>query len=171
MSGVGEGSLFGCPVPEGFFSLPGSLRILLGQDGTLTRSLSLLARSPVSVETVALPGAGADVRKVFLVVPGPVRLVFARTRLEPSPRTSERRAVEGLMRGGEAIGQAMEARFGPLIRDRFSIFSFPGDFDEDCPSTRGFTWARSYRLGTRGGNFLKIEEFFLPPLMRMGEKG
>jgi chorismate-pyruvate lyase len=72
-----------------------------------------------------------------------------------------------IMNGKEAIGQAMEARFGPLMKDEFSIFAVSGVFDPDCAEAGGVTWARSYRMSASCGVRLRIEEFFLPTLLRL----
>ncbi len=154
-------------IPEGFPRLPGPFRMLLGLDGTLTRSLTFLTGEAVKVETVRLPESLDGVRKVFLRVPIHGRLVFARTRvMARSSRTLEG-DIASLLKGDLAIGQSMEARFGPLVKDQFAIFSVSGAYDPDGPEEIGPIWARSYRMSTRDGFSLKIEEFFLPTLLRL----
>lgn len=159
------------PVPAGFSRLPGPFRMLLGLDGTLTRSLTFLSGERVEVETVLLPDSPEGQRKVYLRVPTLGRLVFARTRLLPSPGRGSDPFIATLLRGDLAIGQSMEARYGPLLKDEFSVFSVIGPFDSDGPSEPGETWARSYRMRTREGLSLRIEEFFLPPLLRLAGGG
>lgn len=159
------------PVPEGFFLLPGPFRMLLGLDGTLTRSLTFLSGEGVEVEPVLLPDAPDGIRKVYLRVPSFGRLVFARTRLLPGQGLGEDPWIATLMRGDLAIGQSMEARYGPLLKDEFSVFSVLAPFDPHGPQERGEIWARSYRMRTREGLSLRIEEFFLPPLLRLAGAG
>lgn len=163
----GQGGLFDCPVPAGFGDLPGPFRMLLGGDGTLTRSLSFLSGGAVSVERVALPADPSELRKVFLTVPGHGRLVFARTRLIDSVASRGDSSIGALMTGKQAIGPAMEACYGPLLRDEFAIFVLSGTFDRDCPEAGESTWGRSYRMSTSGGIALRIEEFFLPSVVRI----
>ena len=169
-SGGGGKDWAGISVPESFGSLPGCLRMLLGLDGTLTRSLAFLSGSPVTVEPVRLPDSMTEIRKVFLSVSGQGRLVFARTRLLPSSESRADPWIEELLKGGEAIGQSMETRYGPLLKDEFAIFSVSGVFDSDCAPEGKVTWARSYRMRTSGGIGLRIEEFFLPALGRLLER-
>ena len=154
-------------LPEGFGTLPGPFRMLLGLDGTLTRSLAFLSGSPVSVERVVLPGGKSGPRKVFLSVPEYGRLVFARTRLLDAGACPDGGNLEVLMNGERAIGVAMEAAYGPLLKEAFSIQCLSGPFDPDCREGDRSTWARSYRMKTSGGIVLSIEEFFLPALFRL----
>ena len=113
--------IFPGPIPPGFLELPGPFRILLGQDGTLTRSLSLLTGEPVMVEPIRLPETVKGVRKVYLRVPTAGRLVFARTQVLSLPPPPEDLQVDALMKGEAAIGQSMEARFGALRKEGYSI--------------------------------------------------
>ena len=155
------------PLPPSFDLLPGPFRMLLGLDGTLTHSLTFFSGERVEIEPVLLPESPEGIRKVYLRVSSIGRLVFARTRLLSNPSPEEAPWIAELMRGGMAIGQSMEARFGPLFKDEFSIFSVSGSFDPEGPRERGDTWARSYRMRTREGLALRIEEFFLEPLLRL----
>lgn len=155
---------------EEFSRLPGPFRMLLGLDGTLTRSLTFLTGEEVGVELVTLPGNLEGVRKVYLRVPSSGRLVFARTRLLPTPALKRDSWIESLMKGDLAIGQSMEARYGPLVKDQFVIFSVSEPYDPEVSAgsaVEGPTWARSYRMSTSGGLSLRIEEFFLPSLLRL----
>ena len=163
----GERSSFDILVPDNFENLPGCFRMLLGLDGTLTRSLTFLSGSPVTVEPVSLPVSPRGVRKVFLSVRERGRLVFARTQLLPSSESHKDPRIGEIMKGESAIGQSMEAHYGPLLKDEFAIFSLSGKIDPDCPVEFGVTWARSYRMSTSGGIRLRIEEFFLPALLRL----
>ena len=159
------------PLPPGFPLLPGPFRMLLGLDGTLTRSLTFLSGERVEVETVLLPDAPEGIRKVYLRVPSIGRLVFARTRLLSIPSREEAPWIASLMRGDLPIGQSMEARYGPLTKDEFSVFSVSTPFDPHGPRESGGTWARSYRMRTREGLALRIEEFFLDALFRLAGGG
>ena len=155
------------PLPPGFRELPGPFRVLLGQDGTLTRSLSLLTGEAVSVEPVRLPDTLKEVRKVYLRVPTSGRLVFARTRILSLPPPPEDLLMESLMKGDLAIGQSMEAQFGPLRKEDYAIYSSRAPFDPDSEEREGLLWTRSYRMIAPSGAALLIEEFFLPALFAL----
>ena len=159
--------IFPGPPPPGFRDLPGPFRVLLGQDGTLTRSLSLLTGEPVSVEPVRLPETLNELRKVYLRVPASGRLVFARTRILSMPSPPEDRRMDALMKGGLAIGQSMEAEFGPLRKEDYAIYPVQGPFDPDAEEQEGLFWMRSYRMLSLSGAALLIEEFFLPALVSL----
>ena len=161
----------GAPLPPGFPLLPGPFRMLLGLDGTLTRSLTFLSGERIEVEPVLRPDSPEGVRKVYLRVPSIGRLVFARTRLLVLPNSEEAPWIAGLMRGDLPIGQSMEARYGPLTKDEFSVFSVSAPFDPHGPWESGDVWARSYRMRTREGIALRIEEFFLDALFRLAGGG
>ncbi|MGC8501019.1 MAG: hypothetical protein ACP5OS_07595 [Leptospirillia bacterium] len=155
------------PLPEGFRTLPGPFRVLLGQDGTLTRSLSFLTGEAVSVEPVALPESVQGLRKVYLRVPSAGRLVFARTRVLAMPPPPDDRWMISLMTGDLAIGGSMEARFGPLHKEEYAIYPSPAPFDPDAAEREGIFWTRSYRMTAASGASLLIEEFFLRALLSL----
>ena len=155
------------PLPPGFGDLPGPFRVLLGQDGTLTRSLSLLTGEPVSVEPVRLPETLTGLRKVYLRVPTFGRLVFARTRILSLPSPPDDLRMEALMKGDLAIGQSMESQFGPLRKEEYSVYSSQAPFDPDAEEQVGLFWTRSYRMSSSSGAALLIEEYFLPALFSL----
>ena len=159
--------IFPGPIPPGFLELPGPFRILLGQDGTLTRSLSLLTGEPVMVEPIRLPETVKGLRKVYLRVPTAGRLVFARTQVLSLPPPPEDLQVDALMKGEAAIGQSMEARFGALRKEGYSIYPSRGPIDPDAEEREGILWTRSYRMISSSGAALQIEEFFLPSLFSL----
>lgn len=155
------------PLPPGFRDLPGPFRVLLGQDGTLTRSLSLLTGEPVSVEPVRLPATLTGLRKVYLRVPTSGRLVFARTRILSLPPPPDDLRMEVLMKGDLAIGQSMESQFGPLRKEEYAVYPSQAPFDPDAEEQVGVFWTRSYRMLSSSGAALLIEEYFLPALFSL----
>ena len=72
--------------------------------------------------------------------------------------------MDELMKGDAAIGQSMEARFGPLRKEGYSIYPSRVPVDPDAEEREGILWTRSYRMISASGAALLIEEFFLPTL-------
>ena len=147
-------------------TVPPGIRLLLGIDGSLTRTLEFIGCGPVTVEM--LPPPFPDSRLVNLCLPNLGPVVQALTRI-PTPISPEDREI---LQDSQPIGPALSKKKGPLIREGLTILKSSG-IALEIPEVRrhkDVLWSRIYDLVVYPVPRLTIQEWILPRLQGILEK-